>query len=33
LITNDPFLGATAPGGIISFAQAPEPHGLRVRAR
>lgn len=33
LITNDPYLGATAEDGIVSFARAPEPHGLRVRAR
>ena len=33
LITNDPFQGATARGGIISFADAPEPFGLRVRPR
>lgn len=33
LITNDPFLGATAEKGIISFAHAPEPIGLRVRPR
>lgn len=33
LITNDPFRGATARGGIISFADAPEPFGLQVRSR
>jgi len=33
LINNDPYLGATAEGGMISFARAPEPFGLRVRAR
>lgn len=33
LITNDPFLGATAENGIISFANAPEALGLRVRPR
>ena len=33
LITNDPFLGATAKHGVISFADPPEKHGLRVRAR
>ncbi|MGH8022077.1 MAG: dipeptide epimerase, partial [Limisphaerales bacterium] len=33
LITNDPFLGATAQNGVLSFAQAPEPTGLRVRLR
>ncbi|MBI2946008.1 MAG: dipeptide epimerase [Verrucomicrobia bacterium] len=33
LITNDPFLGATAEKGIISFTNTPEAIGLRVRAR
>ena len=33
LITNDPFLGVTAEGGVISFAQAPGQAGLRVKAR
>jgi L-alanine-DL-glutamate epimerase-like enolase superfamily enzyme len=33
LTKNDPFLGVTAEQGILSFTQAPEPHGLRVRAR
>jgi L-alanine-DL-glutamate epimerase-like enolase superfamily enzyme len=33
LITNDPFWGATAERGIISFAHTPEHVGLRVRAR
>ena len=33
LITNDPYLGATAKNGIISFAHAPEPIGLRVAKR
>ncbi|HTV39963.1 MAG TPA: dipeptide epimerase [Candidatus Sulfotelmatobacter sp.] len=33
LITNDPFLGATAKNGMISFAHAPEPIGLRVAKR
>ncbi|MBI4659612.1 MAG: dipeptide epimerase [Verrucomicrobia bacterium] len=33
LISNDPFLGATAEGGIISFAKTPEPIGLRVQSR
>jgi L-alanine-DL-glutamate epimerase-like enolase superfamily enzyme len=33
LITNDPYVGPTAPGGIISFRDAPEPYGLRVKAR
>lgn len=31
LITNDPYHGATASHGAVSFAQAPEPIGLRVR--
>jgi L-alanine-DL-glutamate epimerase-like enolase superfamily enzyme len=33
LISNDPYLGATAEKGIISFANALEKFGLRVRAR
>ena len=33
LITNDPYLGATAKNGIISFAHAPEKLGLRVSER
>ncbi len=33
LITNDPYLGATATNGKISFAQTPEKIGLRVKAR
>lgn len=33
LITNDPYLGVTAERGVISFAQAPEKTGLRVRER
>ena len=33
LVTNDPYLGATAKGGIISFAEAPEKTGLRVKQR
>jgi L-Ala-D/L-Glu epimerase len=33
LITNDPYLGVTAEGGILSFANAPEKFGLRVSAR
>ena len=32
LVTNDPYVGATAERGIISFAQAPEKTGLGVRA-
>lgn len=30
LITNDPFRGATSERGIVSFASAPDPFGLRV---
>ena len=33
LITNDPYLGATAKNGMVSFAQAPEKLGLRVGER
>jgi L-Ala-D/L-Glu epimerase len=33
LIANDPYLGATSEGGVISFAKTPEKLGLRVRAR
>lgn len=33
LITNDPYTGATAEKGIISFATTPETVGLRVKAR
>jgi hypothetical protein len=33
LITNDPFAGVTAKNGVLSFAGAKEPIGLRVRAR
>jgi L-alanine-DL-glutamate epimerase-like enolase superfamily enzyme len=33
LITNDPFAGLTATNGILSFADATEPFGLRVSAR
>lgn len=33
LITNDPYLGATADQGVISFAKAPVKTGLRVKAR
>jgi L-alanine-DL-glutamate epimerase-like enolase superfamily enzyme len=33
LVSNDPYLGATAENGVVSFAQATEPFGLRVRAR
>jgi len=33
LITNDPYLGATAEQGMISFNEAPAKTGLRIRAR
>jgi L-alanine-DL-glutamate epimerase-like enolase superfamily enzyme len=33
LITNDPFAGVTAENGVLSFARAPDPCGLRVRPR
>jgi L-alanine-DL-glutamate epimerase-like enolase superfamily enzyme len=33
LITNDPFVGATTERGLLSFAHAREPFGLRVAAR
>jgi L-Ala-D/L-Glu epimerase len=33
LISNDPFAGATAEKGAVSFAAAPEKTGLRVKAR
>jgi len=33
LITNDPFAGVTSEKGLMSFANAPEPFGLRVRSR
>jgi L-alanine-DL-glutamate epimerase-like enolase superfamily enzyme len=33
LISNDPYAGATGRNGAVSFAEAPEPYGLRVRAR
>jgi L-alanine-DL-glutamate epimerase-like enolase superfamily enzyme len=33
LITNDPYLGATAERGVVSFAQAPGKTGLRVTAK
>jgi len=33
LVNNDPYLGCTAEKGIISFKNAPEKFGLRVRAR
>lgn len=33
LVTNDPFHGLTASGGVLSWADASEPHGLRVTRR
>jgi L-alanine-DL-glutamate epimerase-like enolase superfamily enzyme len=33
LISNDPFAGATAEQGVVSFARAPEPAGLRVKSK
>ena len=33
LITNDPFRGVTAKRGVMSFADAPTPYGLRVQPR
>ena len=33
LITNDPFAGVTAANGVLSFAQAREPFGLRAGSR
>jgi L-alanine-DL-glutamate epimerase-like enolase superfamily enzyme len=33
LITNDPYRGVASSSGRLSFAAAPEPHGLRVAAR
>jgi L-alanine-DL-glutamate epimerase-like enolase superfamily enzyme len=33
LITNDPYLGVTAEKGMLSFANAPEPFGLRINSR
>lgn len=33
LITNDPFKGPTSKNGILSFAEAVDPIGLRVQAR
>ena len=33
LTANDPFHGVTAARGVLSFANAPEPAGLRVRPR
>jgi L-alanine-DL-glutamate epimerase-like enolase superfamily enzyme len=33
LVSNDPYIGAMAERGVVSFAKAPEPFGLRVWAR
>ena len=33
LITNDPYLGVATEKSLLSFAKAPEPYGLRVKAR
>ena len=33
LASNDPYLGPTSDRGVISFAAAPEPFGLRIRPR
>jgi L-Ala-D/L-Glu epimerase len=33
LITNDPYVGVTAPQGVLSFVNAPEQFGLRVSSR
>jgi L-alanine-DL-glutamate epimerase-like enolase superfamily enzyme len=33
LVSNDPFVGVSAKRGVLSFANAPEPFGLRVRMR
>lgn len=33
LITNDPFAGVTAENGVMSFANTPEPYGLRTRTK
>jgi L-Ala-D/L-Glu epimerase len=33
LITNDPFQGITSPRGVMTFASATEPYGLRVTAK
>jgi L-alanine-DL-glutamate epimerase-like enolase superfamily enzyme len=33
LITNDPYRGVSAAKGVLSFATAPEPFGLRVKER
>ena len=33
LITDDPYLGVTSENGVLSFATAPDPYGLRVAPR
>ena len=33
LITNDPYVGVSTANGVLSFAAAPEPYGLRVAPR
>ena len=33
LISNDPYVGPTSEGGVVSFAKAAEAHGLRVKKR
>ena len=33
LITNDPYLGVGNDSGLLSFAKAPQPFGLRVAVR
>ena len=33
LVSNDPYVGATAGQGVVSFAGAAEKHGLRVKSR
>lgn len=33
LVSNDPYLGTTGEKGMISFTKAPEPYGLRVKAK
>jgi len=33
LVKNDPYVGVSARNGILSFATAPEPFGLRVRVK
>jgi hypothetical protein len=33
LISNDPYVGVSAANGLMSFANAPERFGLRIKAR